>query len=229
MRWFRMYAEWLHDPKVQSMTFEMQRHLVALFCVQCEQELGALSDDEVTVALRIDRHTASQVKEYFLQKKFINEDWRLRAWKKRQYQCDSSTVRTRKYRASLRRHCDVTVTVPDTDSDTDTDTEEKKKIEHGGAKRPRAKFEQPTLEQVKQLFMDREYSNPVGEADRFYNYYTSNGWRVGKNPMKDWKAAAANWNRSSEERSASRTIAPARRVAPRLPSLEGWKPPEGTE
>jgi uncharacterized protein YdaU (DUF1376 family) len=31
------------------------------------------------------------------------------------------------------------------------------------------------------------------EAEKFYNYYESNGWRVGKNPMKNWKAAANNW------------------------------------
>ena len=31
------------------------------------------------------------------------------------------------------------------------------------------------------------------EAERFYYYYESQGWRVGKNPMKDWKMAASGW------------------------------------
>jgi hypothetical protein len=31
------------------------------------------------------------------------------------------------------------------------------------------------------------------EAEKFVNYYTSNGWKVGKNPMKSWGAAANNW------------------------------------
>lgn len=32
------------------------------------------------------------------------------------------------------------------------------------------------------------------EADKFYNYFQSNGWKVGgKAPMKDWQAAASNW------------------------------------
>jgi uncharacterized protein YdaU (DUF1376 family) len=31
------------------------------------------------------------------------------------------------------------------------------------------------------------------EAKKFFNYYESNGWKVGKNPMKNWKAAANNW------------------------------------
>jgi hypothetical protein len=31
------------------------------------------------------------------------------------------------------------------------------------------------------------------EAEKFVNYYTSNGWRVGKNPMKSWQHAVNNW------------------------------------
>jgi uncharacterized protein YdaU (DUF1376 family) len=31
------------------------------------------------------------------------------------------------------------------------------------------------------------------EAQKFFNYYESNGWRVGKNPMRNWKASASNW------------------------------------
>jgi hypothetical protein len=31
------------------------------------------------------------------------------------------------------------------------------------------------------------------EAEKFFNYYTSNGWRVGKNPMKSWTHALSTW------------------------------------
>ena len=41
------------------------------------------------------------------------------------------------------------------------------------------------------------YAKQIGlsdiERDKFTNHYTSNGWRVGRNPMKDWKAAMRNW------------------------------------
>jgi hypothetical protein len=37
------------------------------------------------------------------------------------------------------------------------------------------------------------------EADGFFDYYSSNGWKVGKNPMKDWKAAARNWRRNNQK------------------------------
>lgn len=56
------------------------------------------------------------------------------------------------------------------------------------------RFTKPTLEQVKQYCIER--NNNV-DCDRFVNYYESNGWKVGKSPMKDWKAAVRNWERSS--------------------------------
>lgn len=31
------------------------------------------------------------------------------------------------------------------------------------------------------------------EAAKFFNYYEANGWKQGRNPMKDWKASARNW------------------------------------
>ncbi len=35
----------------------------------------------------------------------------------------------------------------------------------------------------------------AAEASAFFDYYTANGWKVGKNPMKDWQATARNWIR----------------------------------
>ena len=35
------------------------------------------------------------------------------------------------------------------------------------------------------------------EAQKFFNYYESNGWLVGKNPMQNWKASAINWMNSA--------------------------------
>lgn len=36
-------------------------------------------------------------------------------------------------------------------------------------------------------------ANPISEAEKFFNYYEANGWRVGKNKMKSWRGAASNW------------------------------------
>jgi hypothetical protein len=51
---------------------------------------------------------------------------------------------------------------------------------------------QPALEIVKEYFSTQQASE--FEAERFFNYYTSNGWLIGgKTKMKDWQAAARNW------------------------------------
>lgn len=59
--------------------------------------------------------------------------------------------------------------------------------------KPLKRFTAPTLEEVKEYCAERK--NGV-DAERFVNYYTANGWKVGKNPMKDWKAAVRSWERN---------------------------------
>ena len=58
---------------------------------------------------------------------------------------------------------------------------------------PLKRFTAPSLEEVKEYCAERK--NGV-DAERFVNYYTANGWKVGKNPMKDWKAAVRTWERN---------------------------------
>lgn len=49
----------------------------------------------------------------------------------------------------------------------------------------------PTLGQVKKEAA--QMGLPPREAESFFYYYESNGWRVGKNPMKCWRSALAGW------------------------------------
>ena len=67
------------------------------------------------------------------------------------------------------------------------------------------KLSNPNLDEVKTLWIEREYVRPEVEAEKFFNYYEANGWRVGKNPMKNWKAAAAGWNTRAKEYGNGRT------------------------
>jgi hypothetical protein len=57
-----------------------------------------------------------------------------------------------------------------------------------------------TFEQVyKYMAIRIGKENAKLEAEKFVNYYTSNGWKVGKNPMKSWGAAANNWITNSKQ------------------------------
>ena len=57
----------------------------------------------------------------------------------------------------------------------------------------RTRFTPPSLEEVQAYCQDRQ--NGVN-AEKWYNYYTANGWKVGKNPMMDWKAAVRTWEQN---------------------------------
>ena len=52
-------------------------------------------------------------------------------------------------------------------------------------------FSKPTPEQVSAYASEK--GNPDFNAEKFVDYYESNGWKVGKNPMRDWKAAVRGW------------------------------------
>ena len=63
-------------------------------------------------------------------------------------------------------------------------------------KATRKVFVKPTPLEI-QSYVDEH--NLQIDPERFFDYYEGNGWKVGKNPMKDWKATARNWSRRNEE------------------------------
>ena len=58
-------------------------------------------------------------------------------------------------------------------------------------KRSSSTFVKPTFEECIAYAQEKGYQWNI---ERFFNYYESNGWRVGQNPMKNWKAAMRTWN-----------------------------------
>ena len=78
-------------------------------------------------------------------------------------------------------------------------SQEKEKGKGEDKKTARSRFTPPTLEEVQAYCEER--GNAV-DAQRFIDYYTANGWKVGKNSMKDWKAAVRTWERSEDKKPA---------------------------
>ena len=56
-------------------------------------------------------------------------------------------------------------------------------------------FSKPSLEELKTYCKERK--NTV-DADTFINFYESKGWMIGKNKMKDWKAAVRTWEKNQK-------------------------------
>jgi len=65
------------------------------------------------------------------------------------------------------------------------------------------RFTPPMLHDV-QVYMKEKGGN-VSEAERFFDFYESKGWLVGKAKMKDWKAAVRNWVSRNKEQKTNQT------------------------
>lgn len=123
-------------------------------------------------------------------------------------------VKGKKGQAATYRFCQISelyctnigtnpYTNPDTNPYTNTDTNPsniyrqrqdediKEVLPKGNTKKSR--FTPPTVDEVKAYCKERHNTvNP----ERFVSWYEANGWKVGKNPMKDWKAAVRTWEDS---------------------------------
>lgn len=146
-QWFRMYSEFSTDPKVQSMPEHMQRRLVMIFCMQNAGMLhdvtnvtgvtSPLHETYISFFLRINDDELAKTKEIFISKGFIDNDWNVLNWDKRQFAESSSAERVRRYRERKKQEnvtqCNtgnVTVTVnsnPQKQSRSRADTEAEKK------------------------------------------------------------------------------------------------------
>ena len=61
-------------------------------------------------------------------------------------------------------------------------------------KRKSNRFTPPSVEDVRTYCIER--GNNI-DPDKFVDYYTGNGWMVGRNKMKDWKATVRSWERNN--------------------------------
>ena len=65
------------------------------------------------------------------------------------------------------------------------------------------KFKKPTIDEVKEYCLERGNNiNP----ETFIDFYESNGWKVGKNSMKDWKASLRTWEKNSTNSNKSSKV-----------------------
>lgn len=87
---------------------------------------------------------------------------------------------------------------------TETETETKPNVNvnvnanvNANVKVKKTAFKKPTVDEVSAYC--RERRNSVN-AERFVDFYESKGWRIGSQPMKDWKAAVRTWEQRDKEK-----------------------------
>lgn len=66
------------------------------------------------------------------------------------------------------------------------------------------KFKKPSLEEIKLHFS--QHSIPMVEAEKFWHFYESKGWMVGRNGMKSWISSAANWKKGVKGLHQNKTV-----------------------
>ena len=114
--------------------------------------------------------------------------------------------RQRRFRERL-KEATVTPALPDRYASVTKNNESKSKSKsieidierdiEGESEREKSKrFTAPTVTEVQEYIIEKGYSM---NAEAFVDFYTSKGWKVGSQPMKDWKAAVRNWNRRDRE------------------------------
>ena len=152
--WFRMYADFLNDPKLISLAFEDQRHFIGVLALKCDGAIddvadGDLLDRIVAQRLWIDHAVIRDVKRRLIAAGLIDALWQPLAWEKRQMRSDvdaTGAERQRRYREAQKHNAlrDAAVTRLDTDTDTDTEEEtEKEEKKKATRKRAAPTFELP--------------------------------------------------------------------------------------
>jgi hypothetical protein len=135
-RWFRFYAEALHDPKVQKLDGETFKAWVNLLCLASQHEGKLPAIEDIAFALRLTPDGALTVVERLLNGGLIDRvsggpngyHYAPHGWIGRQYKSDTSTERVKRFRDVSRN---VAVTPPDTDTDT-----EQKEVDKSTSQQP---------------------------------------------------------------------------------------------
>jgi hypothetical protein len=124
--WFRLYSDFIDNPKVQMLPEHMRYRYVALLCCRCKHE--TLTDQVVAFHLRLSLPDTLETKALFVEQGIIDTSWHIFKWDKRQFVSDSSTARVHKFRDNVtamkrftKRSNGVTRNGPDTEADTETE------------------------------------------------------------------------------------------------------------
>lgn len=212
MRWFRLYNEIIDDPKIAKLSdFSFSAFIKLMAFCSDRDNAGVISDSLQDVCWRLRmRPEKLRIAISDLEKAEIikREDGRLVLinWEKRQFKSDDIKQRVRRFRGAPRNVTrnvtrNVSCNALDTDTDTDTETEEDKSVcaahapeqvtNEKDSQKKRKQFAPPTEDEMRSYFIS--LGSDQVEAAKCYDYYVANGWRVGRNPMRDWRAAARNW------------------------------------
>ena len=229
--WFRLYSEFAHDPKIQMLSEAMQRRYVMLMCLRCSEVLETLHETEIAFQLRLSTGELDETKELFISKKFIDEQWNLLNWDKRQFVSDSSTMRVAKHRNKKKQVSNADETLqkrPSNAIDTDTDTEQIQKRTTSVA--PPDGVSNSVWQEFKSLRRAKKAPITQRAIDAISNEAQKIGWTLEKAleecVVRGWQAFKADWVVKSNPADIVRLTVPSKNEPD--PALEKIKADEKT-
>ena len=83
----------------------------------------------------------------------------------------------------------------------------------------RKQFKPPSVEEVREYCCER--MNNVN-AEAFVDFYESKGWMVGKNKMKDWKAAVRTWEKGKSDKKNNTYTSKTDAIQNRVSVVDSW-------
>ena len=195
--WFRLYSEFAHDPKIQMLSEAMQRRYVMLLCLRCSEVLETLHETEIAFQLRLSAQELDDTKQLFIGKKFIDKQWNLLNWDKRQFVSDSSTMRVARHREKKKQDSNSDETLQERPSnaiDTEADTDKKQNKRKLGSRLAQDwVLLKPWGEWAQQERPDLDVRKV---ADQFKDYWIA---QPGQKGVKlDWEATWRNWVRNTK-------------------------------
>jgi hypothetical protein len=175
----------------------MQRRYVMLLCLRCSEVLETLHETEIAFQLRLSAQELDDTKQLFIGKKFIDKQWNLLNWDKRQFVSDSSTMRVARHREKKKQVSNSDETLQEQPSnaiDTEADTDKKQNKRKLGSRLAQDwVLLKPWGEWAQQERPDLDVRKV---ADQFKDYWIA---QPGQKGVKlDWEATWRNWVRNTK-------------------------------
>lgn len=170
------------DEKIKNLIYDFGYQGYGIYWALIEelyQNANALQTNYKRIAfdMRVDENTIKSIIEKFDLFIVENEFFGSLSVQRR---LDMRNDKSNKARESAQKRWTKDANALQTQSDSNAIKESKLK------ESKRKGFVKPTIEEIKKEFQ-------TFNAEHFFNYYESNGWMVGRNKMKDWKATIKNW------------------------------------
>lgn len=182
------------------LSFEDKGKLIMLYCLQHQH--GHLSKEQME---KVCGTLSTDVLGFFkldAEGKYFNEQIEEASIKREQFiksQKEKINKRWNKQNTAVDTTVNTTVDTTEIPFENEYEIEKEKEvvienteIGNGVVRGKGKRFQKPTKEEV--IAYAKEKGLRTDIVDKWFNHYESNGWKVGRNPMRDWKASYRNWN-----------------------------------